>query len=478
MNVALQKKEKQSIRSVVKTKYFLIISLIILVLPFLIRSNFIIPGDDSYLINRIAETIIWNFNLSDQLSFAGRPLVYPLGTILFFSLFSKLNNLVFLFLPGLFGILSSWMFVKILKKFNIDNVTILVSFIILLLSNTFLYNFTTVNFFMIPVFLMLLGFYLFLNNKYVLSLVLFSLMPFFGFFNFITSFFLVSLYLIYKKENRKLGYYILGVFITSIIAFLWQIVKFGLPDYSFQGFAYILQNIITEFNGFGVSLFVIVLGLIGLKKLWENKYKYNIIYLYLFMLSLLVFFEPKLIIYLTFLLSYLAALGLIKIYNTRWEVNSIKKITIAILIFGIIFSGFGYTTKFESLEPNKNIQESLEYIRDTSNKEDVVFSHYKNGIFINSIAQRENFIDKNFLYVQDIDERIKDNEDISHSRNLEKTKKLLNKYGIRYIYVTKDMTNGLVWNDDNDGLLFVARFSENFIEVYENDDVQIWKYFP
>ena len=479
MKDVLKRREKPYTKLFVKTRYFVLITILILLLPFLFRFNSLIPGDENYLISRMSHSILEKKNLYDNFSFGGRAATYPIGAIIILTLFNKFDNFILVLIPILFGIASVLLYVKILRKFNVDDTVVFMSFLILIFSNAFLYNFTIFNFYTIPVFLFLLGFYFLIENKYAASFILFALMPFFGFFNFATSFLLIFSYLVWKREHKKFLIYFALVLITNFIAYFWVIKNFGFPNYSINNFAISIQSIVTEFNGFGVSLFVLVLSLLGLRKLWEKKYSYLLLYIYLLFLFILVFIDSRLIIYLAFILSYLSSLGLINIYYSKWELVNVKKIMMLILAIGIIFSSISYVTKFKYIAPDEDIYNGLVYLKGNSEDNAVVFSHYKNGILINSISERKNFIDKNFLYIKDIKRRLRDNDEILYSRNLRKTEALLNKYNISYIFITKDMKQGLVWNNDNEGLLFVMKFSttENFIKIYENNGVEIWKYF-
>src|SRR3989344_5698979 len=435
MKNVLKNKEKVYTRLNVKTKYYAVIVALVLILPFLFRLNSPLPGDENYLIDRLSHTISENRNLYDDLSFGGMPITRPLGTILLFSLFNRFRDIAFVLLPIICGILSVILFVKILNKLNISKDIIFVSFFILVLSNAFLYN-------------------------------------------FITGFFLFVFYLIYKKEKRTLFIYLLSVLITGFTAFFWQIRSYGFPSLAFNNFAAFLQNILTEFNGFGVGLPIFILGLIGLKKLWEKKYDNIISYLFLIFLFVLTYLNTRLVIYLSFLLSYLAAVGLIHIYNIKWESLDTKKITIFIMILSILFSGFSYIVKFKAISPTEEMNDALLYLKENTDEESVIFSHYNNGMLISSIAFRKNFIDKSFTYIPGIKKRLNDQENLFYSRNLKRSSSILDRYDVQYILITNDMKHGLVWNDENEGLLFVLKFSENFIKVYDKNDIEIWRYFP
>ena len=85
-------------------------------------------------------------------------------------------------------------------------------------------------------------------------------------------------------------------------------------------------------------------------------------------------------------------------------------------------------------------------------------------------------MDEKTLYAPDVNKRYLDSQEIFTSRNLEKTKNILGGYNLSYIYITPEMKQGLVWNYEEDGLLFVLKFSpESFEKIYDKDGIEIWK---
>jgi len=55
---------------------------------------------------------------------------------------------------------------------------------------------------------------------------------------------------------------------------------------------------------------------------------------------------------------------------------------------------------------------------------------------------------------------------------------LLRSYNIRYIWITPEMRSGLVWNKDDEGLLFLLKNSETFKKVYSTYGYEIWEVLP
>jgi len=63
-----------------------------------------------------------------------------------------------------------------------------------------------------------------------------------------------------------------------------------------------------------------------------------------------------------------------------------------------------------------------------------------------------------------------------YSRNLEKTKKLFNIYNISHVLIDPQMKSGLVWNSEEEGLLFLFRNNETFKRVYSVSGIEVWAY--
>ena len=80
-----------------------------------------------------------------------------------------------------------------------------------------------------------------------------------------------------------------------------------------------------------------------------------------------------------------------------------------------------------------------------------------------------------FEYYPYAEERFNDSLEIFYSRNLKDTKILLEKYNINYIWIDNKMKNGLVWEKEQQGLLFLFRNNETFNNIYNNQGIEIWE---
>ena len=179
--------------------------------------------------------------------------------------------------------------------------------------------------------------------------------------------------------------------------------------------------------------------------------------------------------YLNFFISLFAGFALMRLIKRNWQLELIKTFTILILIYGLVFSTATYLVRLNQMEPNNDLINSLEWLKDNSYENDVVFSHYSNGFLIQTVSNRKVLLDENFYYVNRLEELYNDSETIFHSRNLKNTTSILKKHSISYIFITDKMKNDL-WGDDEEGLIFLFNDKDNFKKVYSNDKAEIWEF--
>ena len=102
-------------------------------------------------------------------------------------------------------------------------------------------------------------------------------------------------------------------------------------------------------------------------------------------------------------------------------------------------------------------------------------SHYSKGDWIQAISGNPVILDSNMGYISLLDARFNDSDELFYTRNLRLARELLNKYEVKYIWIDKEMKEGLIWTREEQGLLFLFRNKENFKKVYSNDNVEIWE---
>ena len=157
----------------------------------------------------------------------------------------------------------------------------------------------------------------------------------------------------------------------------------------------------------------------------------------------------------------------------KWEIKPLRKLTLLFLIYGLLFSSISYIGRVSVSEPDKDVQRALEWLNDNTNEDDVIFSHYSKGFWIEYWADRPVITDGLFNY-NDAKQKLEYSDTLLHSRNTETIGKLMDKYDVKYIFVDKKMKKGQIW-DKKEGLWYAFRNNQTFKSVYYKDEVEIWK---
>jgi hypothetical protein len=454
-----------------------LICLAVLISPLLIR-GFVLHGQESYFYFRISNFILEN-NIPnyDFLSFGGRAFFYSIGSPLFLvlaSLIFKIGvNTLLAFTPFIFGFLSIILFYLILKHFKITRNTLSFACYILLLSPPFLYAFTHFTSFTLPLFLNLLGFFLVLKKRKIfgyLAFIVYLLLPF---FDFIHAFFGLSLLFFYFYKTKQLKRLVPYSFIALLTIYLNNhFVTYGMYIIPHKFYEYFF----TFGGAYGFSIFLVLLSFFGLLWLWQRKYRNLIYYTFILLSAFLLILNIYYIIYLALILSVLGAFGLKYLYKLKWSSSLIKNLTVILLIGGILISGISFLYENSKLDPDEGLNDALLYLASRTSPRNVILSHEKYGIYINSISNRKDFIDINYAYAPRSKLRLFYLNKLFYSRNLNDVLDILNEFKVNYILITPDMKNGLVWNRNNEGLLYL--FNKNpdyFYKVYDEDGFEIWR---
>jgi len=473
MKTVSKKSKKKYTKLNVKSWHLFALCFVILIVP-LILSGFTVKGHEPFLYERLADIVGDDF---DDLSYGGRGFAYNYGNPIVLNILSFIPlNIILLILPILFGVLSLILFYNILRDLGVYYDVRIISSFILLISPPFLYAFTNFNYFTVPLFLVLLGFYLFIKDKvrfYVLSLFISFLLAFFGIFNSLIFLLILFLYCIKtKKLNIFLVFFVCNLFLLAFLNYL-IIANYGFPDKIDLG-ALLLRNLVFDLGGgYGISLFLIFFLFFGFTKLWERKYKNSLYYLIFFLFIFLLFFSLKTMVYFNIFLCVLAALGFLKIWTRKWQSNLVRNLTLLFLIVGLIFSCVSFFTEFSNVGPSDDLKDSLSYLN--SQGGDVVLSHYNYGFWINSLAEKKNVVDGYFDYAPNVNERLSDVDHLFNTRSMDRVLEVIDTYEVDYILITKEMKEGLVWYRDSDGLLYLLKNNPKYFKkIYDKNEVEIW----
>ena len=462
------------------------ITLLVMLTPHLIRFEAydnLLPGEDAYYHMRLAGLIKDNLEIPEKDPLVDRIYAYnPYHLILAALSFPLGIELASRLIPIVLGLLSMTFFYLLMGSLKLDEKKRFFICLILALSPIFIYTFSTSSQFAIIIFLNILGFYFFIQKRRIftfLAVLTFVAIPFFNFFNALVTIILLFIHTISTKTVKKKFYYVsFGIVIRMMVYHLTIFYRFGFPQKASFIRTTIIQNSISDLGAaIGFSFFTILLAIIGLIITWKKNKEFYYIYVMAFILILSSFyFGDYTNIYMNFIVVIMAGYGFFFLTDRKWEINIIKNASLLLIVCGIVFSMVSYTMRFSSMQPYPEEVKSLEWLKQNSNEGDIILSHYSNGFWIEYFAERQVLLDSYFDYINNLELKHQDSDIIFNSRLLKTTTDLLDKHNIKYIWINEKMKKGLVWNEPDQGLLFLFSDKEKFKRIYSESGVEIWEY--
>jgi len=461
--------------SLTKNQAIVVVLIFILVLIlFNLRPIDYPAGDDPYLSLKLSKEFLKNPSLiiKDNLSFSSRQNnSFNLSEIVIalISNFTSVSLLaLYKILSLLFAILSVYLFLLILKHLKFNNRTSFLAVILLIISPAFI---NSLSFNSLILFLIILSAYLFLKSKFkLLSFILF-IFPLISPLIAIFSIAILSSFLLHKdRKNLK---YVFPSFLTVILYAIFLMSNLS-GNAHINPFS-VLNQIISDFGFYpGLSLFLLIPSVYALKHLWKNNSYYKQIFYSFSLLLIFSLFSTSLLLVFTPIASILAAVGILKLHNKKWNSNILKIITVAAILFGICLSTFNFIVLNIISLPDEKIIHGLTYLKENSPEDSVVLSDPPRGYWINYFSERKNIADSNTFLAPNMKERLKDINKIFKTRDINEFNKIVSKYDINYILIDSELKNQL-WKTDDEGLLFILKNSQNIVRFYKNDKLEIWK---
>lgn len=201
-------------------------------------------------------------------------------------------------------------------------------------------------------------------------------------------------------------------------------------------------------NAYG--LFALIAAIVGAYVLWENKARNYFITLAMLALVALSFVLPSLMFFGTVAVAAVAGIGLARLRKQRWVFPLVRTMTLVLFFCGILFATISSFTLLTDAPPSAALASGFAELQ-FSLPEGAVLSHASYDSWIRYWAQRP---------VARIPADVEEN--IWYSRNLENTTELLRTYHVSSVVVTEEMRQGLVWSEDEEGLLFLMAHSSRF----------------
>ena len=190
----------------------------------------------------------------------------------------------------------------------------------LIISPAFIKTFTTLSAVGLCIILVEIGFFLLWQEKYK-SLQYFSVLPFAlaAFVDIFSALLVLLLQLAFIKKKK-----ILLLVVTSI-GLLLNIIFFQ-PEF-FRGPFHVQQtlpDLISDLGGHsGMSLFLVLLAIIGVAFTWKKKNYYKW-YLFLPVLLIAYIFSTQTIFYVTLLAVFFATVSFIRLAEDKWQMQFLQ----------------------------------------------------------------------------------------------------------------------------------------------------------
>lgn len=460
-------------------------TIILLLIPFVRFFYFssLLVGEESYYHARMAKYFIEKgIPENDDFVLGGRPYILEpyhlilsrLGYFLGIELSSQL-------IPLISGIISLVLFYLLLVLLKINNERIFYIMVMLILSPPFLGVFSNSNPGVLAILFTIVGVYFFIKEDtfyFIISIFFLIISAFFSFIAPVIALAVLLSYSFYKRNMLK-PYVLLACILIFFILVYSSVLywKYGLPN----NFNFLQQNFFQRFlsdmgASLGFSVFSIILFGLGIAFTWEYKRKLYAIYLTILALLALTFFSDLPNIYLNFFISVFGGIGAHYLIQRKWSIYLIKELTILAIFCGLLFSAISYLSRVSTINPSKDVVDSLIWLNVNSKRNDVVLSHFSRGYWIEFLADRKVLLDRDFGYIPNALRRYEDSNKLFYGRNLRETKKLLDRHNITYIWIDKGMRDSLVWSKPDEGLLYLLNNNQTFRNIYYENDVSIWKY--
>jgi len=474
----------------VEKKYVRIILLLVIMCSLvlvpslrLIHGNPVIIGDEGYYhIRKAAELLEQGIEEIDPLVFAEEKYIFqPYHFILAVFIYFLGSTLTSVIVPFISGVLTLVLFHQLLKRYIKKELERTSIFAVFALSPVFIYTATIISIdgAAIP---LTLGAIYFFNKKeglaFRFSLLLFAFIPFFGLLHALLTLVILYAYVQFDKRNADKFPFVAGL--VSLISFLHYIpyyFSYGIPP----SIKPITENIVGTFVADlgamkGVSIFGILLFIIGLMITWNTKKKHYFPYLSVPALLIISIFFNHAVAYANFGLALIAGWGIACLVRMKWDLKQIRSLSLLLLFCGLLFSSLSFSFRLGESAPNNDLYEALAWLKENRDDKNRVFSHFSQGFWIQHIADHPTLLDSAAFQNSQNKKIINDSMTMFHTTDIRITRQVMESYNISYIFISNEMVEGTVWDSKNRGLHFLLQNKETFKKIYGPSDTGIWEY--
>jgi len=159
-------------------------------------------------------------------------------------------------------------------------------------------------------------------------------------------------------------------------------------------------------------------------------------------------------------------------YIDKTRFPFIKNYVIALILVIIVFTSVvpSIVSGFNVMKdvPLESEITALNWIKENTLPGDTILSTLSEGYVVSAISLRKNFMDSNFLFIKNIDERYDDLKVMYTSISTTEAVKRLNKYDVDYVYFSRNAKSEY-------GIKKLNYLSQRCFELIYDDDVKIYK---
>jgi hypothetical protein len=356
-------------------------------------------------------------------------------------------------------------------------------FIILSISPFFMRMSITYSEFSVILPLLIILVHLYDKNQFVLSYFIFLIITYLN-TNIGLIIGIITIFLVKKQKQQNklliLNYnitpyikikYIFFVFLFLPFIFLYKTILKN----NFIEPKSIFERLIFDFGALnGIPIVIVLLGLISIGILWNKE---EIVKLILISAIILLFIDINSGLFIINMIGiYLSSQLVTILIKEKWSTDYLKQLSVLLIICSILFSGLSYIFSEINNKESDEFYHSLLWINKELKNDSLILSHYKYGTKIKFFSNKAILLDFELEKIERGREKLNDSMNVFHSRNLNKTISILNKYTVTHILITSEMKNGLIWNKENEGLDFIMNNNDEFQLIYDNKEIKLWKY--
>ena len=475
----------------------LIITFIVLSVPLFnvfIDKNLLI-GEEPYYHIRLSNYILNNdIHIKDSLVYGDRNLFFnPFHPML--ALFSLImpSGYAYQLLLLSFALLIVFFIFRICEHFRIEQKKAFFILLLLISSPLFIYLSTVSASNAMALALGLAAFHLFMKEDYYAqkfsktkqntikyaSYALFLASSLFSIFNALLVAITLLSYSTTAKDKQKRIVALSAICV--IIPALLGVKFFYNFNYSMlkAGFS---ANLVSDFGSLiGFSLISLMFAFIGFVDSWKDSKKIRYLHILLILFFALSWlYSPFINIYLNFIISFFAGIGLYRLVNMRWSLYFIKRMSLLTIFCILFFSTVSYIQLTKDFSPEKDSVSALIFFdfmkkKNENMQQEMFLTDVNRAFLIQAITNQPVLADPLSAAMPGFKFIYSDLEKILHSEDLKEAVELLNKYNVTYILIDKRMKQAFLKEEKRD-IIFMLTNNETFKNEYRVGNSEIWRF--